>query len=280
MNGSRYSPSSASMICASRPVPSVVTTSAWVSPRVNSAEPWVRGSTPVRMVIGRTVLVSRPSMRGCAIEDFFLGKRADRGLQVECSLPALPCPRALPASAASSLIALIATCICSWPNMTAPSMIVFVQALGLGFDHQHAFAVPATTRSSLRFGELGRGGIQNVLAVHVADARRADRAHERHAGNGQRRRGAEQRGDVGIDFGFDRQHEATTCTSLMKPSGNSGRIGRSMRREVSVSFSVGRPSRLKKPPGMLAGGVGLFLVVDGEREEIAARTSPSSGPPR
>ena len=44
--------------------------------------------------------------------------------------------------------------------------------------------------------------------------------------------------------------EATTCTSLMKPSGNSGRIGRSIRREVSVSFSVGRPSRLKKPPGM------------------------------
>jgi hypothetical protein len=30
------------------------TTSAWVSPRVNSAEPWVRGSTPTRQVIGRT----------------------------------------------------------------------------------------------------------------------------------------------------------------------------------------------------------------------------------
>ncbi len=52
------------MICASRPVPSVVTTSAWVSPRVNSAEPWVRGSTPTLTVIGRTVLRSRPSMRG------------------------------------------------------------------------------------------------------------------------------------------------------------------------------------------------------------------------
>ena len=37
------------MICASRPVPSVVTTSACVSPRVNSAEPCVRGSTPVRI---------------------------------------------------------------------------------------------------------------------------------------------------------------------------------------------------------------------------------------
>ena len=44
---------------------------------------------------------------------------------------------------------------------------------------------------------------------------------------------------------------ATTWTSLRKPSGNSGRIGRSIRRETSVSFSVGRPSRLKKPPGIL-----------------------------
>ncbi len=34
------------MICASRPVPRVVVTSAWVSPRVKIAEPWVRGSAP------------------------------------------------------------------------------------------------------------------------------------------------------------------------------------------------------------------------------------------
>ena len=64
MKRSSYSPASASMRCASRSVPSVVTTSACVSPRVNSAEPWVRGSTPVRISIGRTVRVSRPSMRG------------------------------------------------------------------------------------------------------------------------------------------------------------------------------------------------------------------------
>ena len=62
------------MICSSRAVPSVATTSACVSPRVNSAEPCVRGSTPVRIAIGRTVRVSRPSMRGspsriCAADD-------------------------------------------------------------------------------------------------------------------------------------------------------------------------------------------------------------------
>ena len=39
--------------------------------------------------------------------------------------------------------------------------------------------------------------------------------------------------------------------SLVKPAAKSGRIGRSMRREVSTSFSLGRPSRLKKPPGIL-----------------------------
>ena len=64
MKRSRYSPISASMICSSRAVPSVATTSACVSPRVNRTEPCVRGSTPVRIAIGRTVRVSRPSMRG------------------------------------------------------------------------------------------------------------------------------------------------------------------------------------------------------------------------
>ncbi len=36
-------------------MPRVVTTSAWVSPRVNSAEPCARGSTPTSATIGRTV---------------------------------------------------------------------------------------------------------------------------------------------------------------------------------------------------------------------------------
>jgi hypothetical protein len=42
-----------------------------------------------------------------------------------------------------------------------------------------------------------------------------------------------------------------TRTSWLKPGANSGRIGRSISREVSTSFSEGRASRLKKPPGTL-----------------------------
>ncbi|MOA25676.1 hypothetical protein D3C78_1464170 [compost metagenome] len=52
------------MICSSCLVPSVATTSACVSPRVNSALPCARGSTPRRTLMGRTVRVSRPSIRG------------------------------------------------------------------------------------------------------------------------------------------------------------------------------------------------------------------------
>ena len=51
-----------------------------------------------------------------------------------------------------------------------------------------------------------------------------------------------------ISGSFSMSWESTvtmTCVSCLKPSTNSGRIGRSIRREVSVSFSVGRPSRLK-----------------------------------
>ena len=57
------SPRSPSSFFSSYLVPSVTATSAWVSPRVNSAEPCVRGSTPVSMVIVRISAGARPSMR-------------------------------------------------------------------------------------------------------------------------------------------------------------------------------------------------------------------------
>src|SRR3954451_13614041 len=43
----------------------------------------------------------------------------------------------------------------------------------------------------------------------------------------------------------------TSCVSKCQPLGNSGRIGRSIMRAVSVPFSPARPSRLKNEPGIL-----------------------------
>ena len=58
------------------------------------------------------------------------------------------------------------------------------------------------------------------------------------------------------------------CVSQRQPSAKSGRIGRSISREVSVSFSVGRPFALEIAAGDAARGEVFFLVVDGEREEV------------
>ena len=54
--------------CTSLAVPSVAATSACVCPRVNSAEPWARGSTLVSIVIGRTSFGLRPSTRMPGVE--------------------------------------------------------------------------------------------------------------------------------------------------------------------------------------------------------------------
>ena len=60
------------------------------------------------------------------------------------------------------------------------------------------------------------------------------------------------------------------CTSLRKPFGQSGRIGRSIMRAVRIARSVGRPLALEEAARDLPGGVHALLDVDGEREEVRA----------
>ena len=290
------------MNCSSSPVPSVATTSAWVSPRVNSAEPWVRGSTPtsrddlahglevaavdalagVENVpahdLGFELLehagdraacrisVSAPSGKKCAItfsltaataswrsclshdriggaqvllgeaEDFLLERLVVGDGESRGSLAAF---------SASLMIASITGWKWRWPNITAPSMISSDSSLASDSTIITASWVPATTRSSWLSGHLVERRIEHVFVVDEADAGAADRAHERRAGQRQRGGGRDHRHDVGIVLQVVRQRGDDHLRSQRQPSANSGRIGRSIRREVSVSFSVGRPSRLK-----------------------------------
>ena len=57
MNFCEYSSISPSTRCSSRPVPSVTVTSACVSPRWKTAEPWTRGSTSTWQLMGRRFFV-------------------------------------------------------------------------------------------------------------------------------------------------------------------------------------------------------------------------------
>ena len=97
----------------------------------------------------------------------------------------------------------------------------------------------------------------------------ADGALEGRRADHQRRRGADhgQRGP-GRSAGRCESTMHWICTSSMKSSGNSGRMGRSIIRIVRISLVLGRPSRLKKPPGHLARGVLILAVVHVQREEV------------
>ena len=58
-----------------------------------------------------------------------------------------------------------------------------------------------------------------------------------------------------------------TCTSFLNPSGNSGRIERSISRAARISSSRRPALALEEPARDLARGVGLLAVFDGEGEE-------------
>jgi hypothetical protein len=148
---------------------------------------------------------------------------------------------------------------------------VLIETFRLGFDHEHAFGGARHHEIELRVGELRRGGIQNVLAVLVADARRADRAQERHAGNRERRGGAEERGDVGIDLGVDRKHRGDdlhVVDESFRKQRPDGTIDQTRGERLLLG---GTALALEEAAGNAARGIGLFLIVDREGKEIAAR---------
>src|SRR5574344_1711999 len=61
----------------------------------------------------------------------------------------------------------------------------------------------------------------------------------------------------------------TTCTSFLKSSGNKGLIGLSIIRAASVAESVGRPSLLINPPGILPTeyNFSLYKTINGKKSD-------------
>ena len=144
------------------------------------------------------------------------------------------------------------------------------QLVGFRLDHQHGGSVPATTRLSAEVVELGLGRVEDELAVDVADARGGDRAVERDAGQRQRRRRADHRRDVGVDLGIDRHHGRDDLDLVVEAVGEQ-RADRPVDQAAGQHLLLGRAAlALEEAAGDLARGVGLLLVVDGEREEVLA----------
>ena len=147
----------------------------------------------------------------------------------------------------------------------------FRQLLGFGFDHQHAFGGAGDDELELRIRQLIELRIDDVLAIDIADARAGDRAHERNARDGQRRRSTDERDDVGIVLEIVAQHGADDLRLVEEARGEE-RPDRAIDEARRQHLFLGRTAfALEEATWDLAGGEGLFLVVDREREEILPR---------
>jgi len=118
--------------------------------------------------------------------------------------------------------------------------------------HQHASVVPATTRfSSSLLSICASVGLITYWPSRRTDTSRGDGTEERCAGQASgRARSGDHADDIGIVAPSRARVVITTRVSVRKLSWNSGRIGRSMRRERRTSFSEAGPT-MKKPPGIL-----------------------------
>ncbi|MCY1297823.1 hypothetical protein D9M70_472760 [compost metagenome] len=148
---------------------------------------------------------------------------------------------------------------------------VFSQFLGFRFDHQHRFLGAGDNEVERRFVHLVEMRVQHVLAVDVADARAADRAHERDARQRQRCGSSNHRQNVGVVFEV-MLHDRDDDLGIVLVAIGEKRTDRTVDQARNERFVFARTAfALEVATRDLAGSVGLFLVVDGQREEVLAR---------
>ena len=147
----------------------------------------------------------------------------------------------------------------------------FAQLLRFRFHHQHRAFRTGDDQVERRFLHLRTRRVQHVFVVDVGHACCADRAVERQTGHSERRRRADQRGDVSGDFGVQRQdvdHDLDFVVEAFREQ----RTQRTVDQARDQRFAFRRTAfATEETTRDLAGGVGLFEVIDGQREEVLAR---------
>jgi hypothetical protein len=145
------------------------------------------------------------------------------------------------------------------------------QLLRLRFDHQHGVLGARDHEVEHALVHLRGGRVQHVFAVDVADLRRADRAHEGHAGKREGRGDGDHGEHVGVVLEVMLQH-GHDHLRVVAVALREERADRTVDEAGDQRLLLGRPAlALEIAAGDAAGGEGLLLVVHGEREEVDAR---------
>ena len=154
---------------------------------------------------------------------------------------------------------------------------VFAKFLGFGFDHHHGVERAGDDEVEFAFLDLGVGRVEDIFAVLVADARGADRTHERNAAEAERGRRGAHGDDVGLILavvGKDlRDHEDFIVEAVREQ-----RADRAIDQAAGQRFLFGGAAlTLEEAARDTPGGREFFLVVDGQREEVLPRLDALGG---
>ena len=146
----------------------------------------------------------------------------------------------------------------------------FAEFLGFGFNHQNSVGSACNDEIERRFRHFVDMRVEHVVAVDVTDAGACDRAHERDARDGQRSRSRDQSQDVGIVFQIVLQNGDDDLRVVLVAI-RKQRAQRAVDQTRGQRLVLARAAfALEIAAGDLAGCVGLFLVVDGQRKEVLA----------
>ena len=144
------------------------------------------------------------------------------------------------------------------------------QLLGFRLHHHHGVLRAGDDEVELALRHLVERRIEHVFVVDEADAGAADRAHERRAGECQRRGRRDHRDDVGIVLHVVREH-GDGHLRVAAPAVGEQRTDRAVDQARGQRVLFGRAAfALEVAAGNAAGGVIFFGVVDGQRKEIDA----------
>ena len=145
---------------------------------------------------------------------------------------------------------------------------LFGQLMRFGFNHHHAFGGAGHDQLKVGFLDLGKGRVEDVFAILVADLGSADRAEEGQAGDGQRRRSSHQGQHVAVVFEVVAE-QGQDDLGLILVTIDEQRADRPVDQAADQRFFLGRAAfTLEEATGNAACGRVLFLIVDGQGEEI------------
>ena len=140
-----------------------------------------------------------------------------------------------------------------------------------GFHHDDAVFGAGNHDVQPGLTALGVGGVGDINAIPHTNPDAAQHVFEREIGNGQRGCGADDRQGVRVLLGIGREDHSNDLGFVQEPFGEQ-RTDRPVDQTAGENFFFGETAlAFDKAAGNLAGGVGVFAIVDGKRKESGSR---------